>query len=44
VISGASGTGWSATGVHSGAPSHTCSIYMGDAVIAGQSPGNPVCQ
>jgi len=44
VISGASGTGWSATGVHSGAPSNTCSIYMGDATIAGQAAGSPVCQ
>ena len=44
VISGASGTGWSATGVHTGAPSNTCSIYVGTAAIAGQNEGEPKCQ
>ena len=43
TIGTATGTGWSATASHTGAPTKTCSIFSGDATIAGQNEMEPKC-
>ncbi len=45
TVSGATGTGWSATASHN-ATTKTCGIFVGAATppISGQTEGTPVCQ
>jgi prepilin-type N-terminal cleavage/methylation domain-containing protein len=38
TINEATGTGWSATGTHSGLAGRQCGIYFGDAAASGASP------
>ena len=38
TVNEATGTGWSATAVHSGVPSQQCGVYHGDAAATGGDP------
>ena len=40
TVNEATGTGWSATAVHSGVPGQQCGVYHGDAAATGGDPAS----
>ena len=43
TVNEATGTGWAATGTHSGLAGRQCGFFFGDAAASGATPGTVVC-